>query len=82
MGRGASAGELGDNLPPVNLGTGRTVTEASCGLRHCCAVVDTLRIKCWGENFNVGTLGLGDSVNRRATPGTMGDLLPDTRIFE
>ena len=61
--RGGSANEMGDNLPAVSLGTGRTVKSISSGAYHTCALLDDGSVKCWGRN-NEGQLGLGDTFNR------------------
>jgi alpha-tubulin suppressor-like RCC1 family protein len=73
--RGDNPGEMGDNLPVVDLGTGRTAIAVGVGNGHACALLDTHQVKCWGENA-VGQLGLGDTVNRGDGPGEMGDNLP------
>ena len=72
--RGNQPGELGDALPFVNLGTGRTAKAIACGRYHTCAILDDGRVKCWGFNED-GRLGLGDSNNRGDQPGEMGDAL-------
>ena len=75
--RGDQAGQMGDNLPAVDLGTGRTATQlaASNVGRSACAILDDGTVKCWGNNL-LGTLGLGDAQNRGDQPGEMGDNLP------
>ena len=73
--RGDAAGEMGDNLPTVNLGTGRTATAITAGGGYTCALLDNATVKCWGEN-DVGQLGLGLSENLGTHPGEMGDNLP------
>ncbi|MEO1055868.1 MAG: hypothetical protein AAFY28_03045 [Actinomycetota bacterium] len=73
--RGDNAGEMGDNLPFVDLGTGRTAREITAGSHHVCALLDNGDVKCWGSN-NHGKLGLGDMENRGDDPGEMGDNLP------
>ncbi len=73
--RGDGAGEMGDSLPTVDLGTGRTAVSIAAGSFHTCALLDTGNFKCWG--FNVfGQLGLGDAASRGDDPGEMGDNLP------
>lgn len=74
--RGAQPASLGDNLPAVDLGTGRTaVAIAAAGYRSC-ALLDDGRVKCWGNN-DIAPLGLGDMGNHRGDePGEMGDELP------
>ena len=57
--RGDATGEMGDNLPYVDLGRGRTVKVLSSGDIHACAILDNDKIKCWGYNSH-GQLGLSD----------------------
>jgi alpha-tubulin suppressor-like RCC1 family protein len=73
--RGDSAGEMGDALPAVSLGRGRTALAVAVGVYHSCALLDNGQVKCWGHN-GYGQLGLGDTNNRGATAGQMGDALP------
>jgi hypothetical protein len=73
--RGDGAGEMGTNLPVVNLGPGRTALQLALGLSHTCARLDDGSIKCWGDNGS-GQLGLGDTQVRGGLPGQMGASLP------
>jgi E3 ubiquitin-protein ligase HERC3 len=74
--RGDGPGEMGDMLPPVDLGSGRSAIGLAAGPQWTCARLDSLTLKCWGSNFS-GQLGLGDTANRGDEPGEMGDsLLP------
>jgi hypothetical protein len=73
--RGNQPGEMGDALPFVDLGAGRTAKAVAAGLNHTCAILDNDRVKCWGTNFN-GQLGLGDTNLRGGQSGQMGDALP------
>jgi alpha-tubulin suppressor-like RCC1 family protein len=73
--RGDQADEMGDNLPAVDLGTGRTVVALAAGSNHTCAHLDNGQIKCWGVN-NFGQLGLGDTNNRGDHADEMGNNLP------
>ena len=73
--RGDGANEMGDNLPTVDLGTGRTAKAVSNGSYHSCALLDNNSVKCWGNNQN-GQLGLGDTINRGDGANEMGDNLP------
>jgi alpha-tubulin suppressor-like RCC1 family protein len=66
---------MGDNLPKVDLGTGRNATVLAVGADHSCAILDDGTLKCWGDNSS-GELGLGDSNARGDEPGEMGDHLP------
>ena len=72
-------GEMGDNLPAVDLGTGRTATAISAGRFHTCAVLDNGSVKCWGDGSS-GQLGLGDTKDRGDDPGEMGDNLPSVDL--
>lgn len=73
--RGDAAGEMGDSLPFVDLGTGRSVKQISVGFAHTCAILDNSMVKCWGRNSS-GALGYGDTDSRGDEPGEMGDALP------
>lgn len=72
---GDAPGEMGDALPPVLLGVGRTARTVVAGDSHTCAILDNGTVKCWGSN-EYGKLGLGDTANRGDEPGEMGDALP------
>ncbi|MFN3202042.1 MAG: fibrinogen-like YCDxxxxGGGW domain-containing protein [Bradymonadia bacterium] len=73
--RGDDANEMGDNLPFVDLGTGRTATALSAGAHHTCALLDDASVKCWGAN-DFGQLGQGNTAIRGDDINDMGDLLP------
>jgi cysteine-rich repeat protein len=72
--RGDGPDEMGDDLPPVDLGTGRTATAIAAGNRHTCALLDDASLRCWGTN-NWGALGLGGTGTFGDEPGEMGDAL-------
>ena len=59
--RGDNSGEMGDNLPYVDVGG--TVVQLGLGQSHTCALLDNEKVKCWGNSF-VGQLGYGDKNNR------------------
>ncbi|KAJ1486773.1 regulator of chromosome condensation 1/beta-lactamase-inhibitor protein II, partial [Baffinella frigidus] len=67
--------EMGDNLPVVLLGAGRTAVAVSAGSLHTCALLDDATVKCWGGNW-MGQLGQGDTTNRGDGPNEMADTLP------
>ncbi len=73
--RGDNPGELGDAMPPINLGTGRTVTQIAVGSHHACALLDNQTMKCWGSS-QVGQVGQGDTGKHGNKPNQMGDALP------
>jgi len=83
LGRGASGGpygdgpgEMGNNLPAVNLGTGMSAAQVTAGASHTCAVLTSGNVKCWGYN-NYGQLGLDSpSTFFGCGAGTIGDNLP------
>ncbi|KAJ1467080.1 regulator of chromosome condensation 1/beta-lactamase-inhibitor protein II, partial [Baffinella frigidus] len=62
-------------IPPVDVGTGRTVLDMCMGMASTCVVLDNYRVKCWGTN-EAGNLGQSDRLRRGHEPGTMGDNLP------
>jgi alpha-tubulin suppressor-like RCC1 family protein len=73
--RGDDSDDMGDNLPRVPLGTGRTAAVVAAGGSHSCALLDNATVKCWGEN-EFGQLGLGNVNDRGDVAGEMGDSLP------
>lgn len=77
--RGDKAGQMGDNLPAVKLGTGRTAVQLVCGDHHSCVLLDNGDVKCWGQNTR-GQLGLGDVASRGVSPNQMGDNLPRVEL--
>ena len=72
---GDNTGEMGDNLPPVELGSGRTVLAVTANGSSTCVVLDDGSVKCWGNNSN-GQLGYGDTVVRGTSTSSMGANLP------
>lgn len=77
--RGDRPGEMGDALPAVDLGTGRTARQITVGHAHTCALLDDGSVKCWGCSGN-GRLGLGDEGNRGDEFAEMGDALPTVTL--
>jgi alpha-tubulin suppressor-like RCC1 family protein len=72
---GVAAGQMGDALPFVALGTGRTAVDLAVAGSSACVLLDNATVKCWGEATN-GQLGLGSVSARGDQPGEMGDFLP------
>ncbi len=72
---GDGPGEMGNALPAIGLGSGRTAAQIAAGGFHSCALLDNGRVKCWGSN-GAGELGLGDTNTRGDEPNDMGDNLP------
>jgi cysteine-rich repeat protein len=78
-GWGDEPNELGDNLPTVPLGTGKTAVQVDAGDYHTCALLNDGTVKCWGANHR-GQLGLGTEDARGNEPGEMGDNLPSINL--
>ena len=70
--QGDDLGEI-ENLPTINLGTGRRALSLSSGDGHNCAYLDNRTIKCWGYN-NSGQLGLGHSDDQGDDPNEIENL--------
>ncbi|MFN3201591.1 MAG: fibrinogen-like YCDxxxxGGGW domain-containing protein [Bradymonadia bacterium] len=77
--RGDGPNEMGDNLQPIDLGTGHTATMVSVGHQFACAILDDGRVKCWGNN-NQGQLGQGNTTQRGDGANEMGDNLAYTDL--
>lgn len=63
---GNEPGEMGDALPPIDLGTGRTVRAFRCGWLDDCALLDDDSIKCWGGPGG-GPYPIGDELEPQVT---------------
>lgn len=74
---GDQPGEMGAQLPFVDVGAGHTVKHLSAGAGQpsVCAILDNDQVKCWGTN-QYGQLGLADTNNRGDGANEMGDSLP------
>lgn len=78
---GDGAGEMGDSLPFVNLGTDSTqpgnppykVLDVTCGNSHTCALLENKQVKCWGLGSK---LGYESTTSRGSTAASMGNSLP------
>ncbi len=70
---GNNTGEMGDNLPSIDLGTGRTATAIAAGYYHSCAALDNGAVKCWGDNA-YGQLGIGTTDDMGNNTGEMAAL--------
>jgi hypothetical protein len=72
---GDDANEMGDDLPVVDVGTGRRAVALAGGYYHSCAILDDGATKCWGRGVD-GQLGYGDASDRGDGANEMGDDLP------
>jgi hypothetical protein len=67
--RGRDASEMGDALPAVDLGTGRTAVAVAARSYATCALLDDGSVKCWGQLGTSAASIVGDQ------PGELGDHL-------
>jgi len=72
--RGDGPGEMGADLPVVDLGGLRAVA-ISAGKTHTCASLEDRTVRCWGSNSN-GQLGSRSFTSRGSQPGQMGSSIP------
>lgn len=54
---GDAPGELGAQLPPIDLGSNARAIQVAAGEAFACALLDTRQVKCWGSNAD-GQLGV------------------------
>lgn len=67
--------DMGDHLPAVDLGTGRTAKAIAAGRYSSCAILDDDSVKCWGLALvQTGPPAAPDDFIGNA-PGEMGDAL-------
>jgi len=82
---GDEPAETFDALPFIDLGsrdesgTPLLVRAIAAGGDHTCAILETGRIKCWGENA-WGQLGLGEPGHRGDEANEMGDNLHEVQV--
>jgi len=76
---GDNSSEMGDNLPSIDLGTGRTATAIATGYQHTCALLDNANVKCWGRG-KWGPIGHGNNATWGDGANEMGDNLPSTDL--
>eukprot|EP00971_Amphidinium_carterae_P208094 4129191-Amphidinium_carterae.1 len=70
---------MGDALPPVDLGTGKTCVDVVISYSVACCLLSDGNLKCWGPNGS-GQLGYGDTIPRGDNPCEMGDKLPNVDL--
>ena len=47
--RGRNPGDMGDSLPSVELGQGRSAVQVAVGHTHTCVLLDNGEVKCIGD---------------------------------
>lgn len=77
--KGYGPGEMGDNLPAVQLGLGKVPVRVTAGTDHTCALLVGGLVKCWGLGSH-GQLGNGDTDAVGNDPNEMGDFLPAVKL--
>jgi cysteine-rich repeat protein len=75
--RGDDPGEMGDELPAVDLGVGYAAKALALGSQHTCALLSNDTVKCWGWQHSTG-IGATDSRGDQA--GEMGESLPIVKL--
>jgi len=73
--RGYNVNEMGDYLPFVQLGSGRTTISSRNQFYSSCVILDDLSVKCWGKN-DVGQCGQGTNSDIGDGANEMSDYLP------
>lgn len=79
---GIETADMGNSLPTVDLGGGRSAVQIALGANFGCALLDSHDVKCWGDNGD-GQLGQGDTQNRGQGLGAeagLGDNLPPVNL--
>ena len=76
---GDGAGEMGDSLPYVDLGSGLTAKQVVAAYDFTCAILNNDRVKCWGSGTD-GGLGQESSADIGDAVGEMGDALVYTNL--
>jgi alpha-tubulin suppressor-like RCC1 family protein len=68
--RGDAPHQMGDDLPPVNLGHSSTGLQVTAGAYHTCALLDTHEVQCWGwnEHEETGMTAEGQAVDLGRRP--------------
>jgi alpha-tubulin suppressor-like RCC1 family protein len=79
LSRGLQESHMGDNLAVVSVSSSEKAVHIISGSAHNCVILDSGKVKCWGEN-TYGQLGIGASGNRGSAASQMGDLLSYVEI--
>jgi hypothetical protein len=67
--------DMGDRLPTVDLGRGRTAKAIAAGHYRTCAILDDDSVKCWGETLLSSDPPVATDGFIGNAPGEMGDAL-------
>lgn len=73
--RGETTGQMGPNLPFVDLGLPVVSISSGSYANTTCAILINHEIKCWGDGSS-GALGYENDLNRGDDGNQMGDILP------
>ena len=76
---GDEDGEMGQELPIVDLGSKAKVVSLAVGNNHNCALLDSGALKCWGKGDN-GQLGQGNGHRLGDGKNEMGDNLKPIKL--
>ena len=68
---GASPGQMGNNLPVVNLGVSTKIQQLTLGEAQTCVVFEDGTFRCWGRGQDCET-GQGSCANTGSSPAHMG----------
>ncbi|MCA9689755.1 MAG: hypothetical protein KC636_09100, partial [Myxococcales bacterium] len=77
--RGDDPGEMGVDLPYVDLGAGAVALRIAAARGHTCVLLEGGAVKCWGLN-NYAQLGAGHLEHLGDDPGEMGDNLAPVNL--
>lgn len=77
---------VGDDETPASMGdvaVGGTVIQISAGMFHTCALLDTGKVRCWGDNY-IGQLGYGntDVIGDDENPSVAGDVIVGSDVAQ
>jgi Regulator of chromosome condensation (RCC1) repeat len=65
---GNAPGELGDVLPPLDLGAGRVAIQIASGYHATCVVLDDRTARCWGDGAPIAPVAIGVRVVLQLAP--------------
>jgi len=77
--KGSDVNQMGNYLPFVQLGSGRTAISSNNQDYSSCVILDDLSVKCWGKN-NFGQCGQGTTSGIGDASNEMGNYLPPIKF--